>query len=758
MRRAAVFVFLAVAALGGCRTCIDGTTPRNYACSGDAGAGVNECPDEYFDDGGVKVAWACNTTWGYCFDTTKGEPNPCSADEQCGGGWRCTPDGRCGDPSQEGDVSILGVDAGDKLHPLAFEEAPDRLEAAAPQRTARPLGAVIEGSLAGRSAGPGVEVLSVSASTSPDGTTYETRYARLPSPGDDFAVTVGTDTRPRTFVWSLPNKHVVATELLPGGGTDTNILLAPTLTGCSWVAPVRTAGEPSPVLNGAVQVRHDDGLAVVSPFPGRPTVGVGGDAGELAVLTSPYCDSGWLVVVTRPDRIEVLRVAGDGGVAPLLEPSFANPGDLRVAARDDRAWVSWRYGPSANAAHLAFAEVSGVCTDAGIALMHTELQRSVCPRGDYRAYDLAFTGPGAPELITECVEYTDAGEEQNDIVYVGEQKTPFAYLPPRIVTRESAQVFSRFAGGQLTQGSSLLEQEPVSLPLPPQTLYPTADGGLHAPSVKASFGLQGWGFMIEEVSAWTALPANYVESEDWYIARSGVVIDLEDDQAIALPEDDWANPSAYVLSSLLAPDGGPRVLVATHDDAFDVAEMDDPQPVLVTRLRPSPATPILSLALQPARDGGTAEGYLVAGLDLFEVRAPTPRRWSASKVALSGLRPVFVWFDHERPRALLDDGTVMGLSTRVPLSVTLEDEVRAGGQLCGAPFALTASALYRLVPSATGDGGARYEWLEVGLDGADEETDFSRGRLLTLDDQLYVFSNAGETWVVSPPENRCPSE
>lgn len=758
MRRAPLFVFLALAALGGCRTCIDAGVPRNYACSGDAGAGVDECPDLYNDNGKLLRAWECNATWGYCFDTTKGEPNPCSRDEQCGGGWRCTPDGRCGDPAQEGDVSTVDVDGSELLHPLVFTQPPAAFESSAPLRS--PDGRHTESLLAGRTSAGFVEVLRIQSSTDPDGEHFRTFAGRYLLADSDFAVTVahgpGADAGVQEFLWSFaPNGPLVQRELLDDGTVGDRATYQ-ALVGATWVAPLLVGGAHTDTYDGLVQVRHPAGLALVSPYAGIVLDG-GLSAGtrEAAVVAGACADGGDLAVVARMNSVDVLR---QGPMGRELQHSFPadQPSGFRLATRDERTWLGWQSGPREAPDGLSSVEVTGGCSDGWAPPPVVELLRPPCPAAlQYRSYDLVFPEMGPPELVSECVERDGQGLEINDVVFVGERNTPTAYLPPRVVTQQGDQVFSRFVGGQVTQGPNLLAQDPVSLPQPPETLY-VQDGGLFAPTERASFVRTDAGFFIDEVPAWAALPARYIESEDWFIARSGVVIDLEDEQAVVLPEDEWDNPSAFVLSEVLEqPDAG-GVLIATHDDAFDVAELGDDQPTLVTRLKPSPATPILSLALQPARDGGTAEGYLVAGLDLFEVRAPTPRRWSASKVALSGLRPVFVWFDHGRPRALLDDGTVMGLYTRVPLSVTLVDEVRAGGELCGAPFALTASELYRLVPSASGDGGARYEWEPVDLPGVTDETDFSRGRLLTLDDALYVFSNSGETWKLSPAAGCSP--
>lgn len=752
-----MLVVVGFAALGGCRTCIDSDVPRQYACTGDAGIG-DECPDRYNDNGGLLAVWECNTTWGYCFDTTKGEPNPCRVDSECGGGWRCTPDGRCGDPSQEGTLSTVDFDEPEKLHPVAFEQRPDRLESAAPLRVPNVGGLRTESALAGRSAGQGVEVLGVTSVTDPDGDRFRTTYRRIPSPGDDFALTVGVSGGQgvQHFLWSLPAQRLSLTTLSSDGGMQTDANAAPGLNACTWVAPLRTAGDPVSALNGSVQLRHGSGLALVSPYFGLLDAGVSGsDAREVVLLTPPLCSNGWLAVIARTNGLEAVRVTASGPES-LGTVMALNPGDFRIATRGTESWLAWRSGAmGGNASKISAAELTGLCLDAGMPEV-VELQRPVCPVGDYRAYDLVDTGAGPPELVTECVEFNDAGVELNNIVFLGERRTPAAYLPSRIVTRESAQVFSRFTGGLLTQGPNLVVQDPLSLPSPPETLVPV-DGKLHAPTTNASFVHEPWGFMIEQVPAWAALPANYVESVDWFIARSGVVIDLQDDGVIALPEDDWANPSSYVLSELLLQTDGGAVLVATHDDAFDVAELGDEQPTLVTRLKPSPATPILSLALQPGRDGGVAEGFVVAGLDLFEVRASTPRRWSASKVSLAGLRPVFTWFDQGWPRALLDDGTVVGLFTRVPLSGTLPEEVRAGGALCGAPFALTATGLWTLLPPEPGAEDSRHQWVELGLKDTTEETDFSRGRLLTLDDELYVFSNSGGTWKVTPAGGACPS-
>lgn len=751
-----MLVVVGVAALGGCRTCIDADVPRQYACTGDAGIG-DECPDRYDDKGDLLAVWECNTTWGYCFDTTKGEPHPCRVDSECGGGWRCTPDGRCGDPSQEGALSTIELEALEKLHPLAFEERPDRLEAAAPLRVSDVAGLRTESALAGRVARQDVEVLGVTSLADPDGARFRTTYRRIASPGDDFALTVGVSGQgAQYFLWSLPGQQLRRTTLSSDGGTQTEPNAAPGLNGCTWVAPLRTAGDPVSALIGTVQVRHQNGLALVSPYLGRLDAGVSGsDAREAVLLTPPLCTDAWLVVIARSNGLEAVRITA-AGAESLGTVTALNPGDFRIATRGSQSWLAWRSGAmGGNASKLSIAELTGLCVDAGLPEV-AELRRPVCPVGDYRAYDLVDTGEGPPELVTECVEFNDAGVELNDVVFIGERRTPAAYLPSRIVTRESAQVFSRFTGGLLTQGPNLVVQEPLSLPSPPEALVPL-DGELHAFTARKSFLHEPWGFMIDRVPEWTALPANYVELAGWVIARSGVVIDPQDDGVIALPEDDWADPSSYVLSELLPQSDGGAVLVATHDDAFDVAELGDEQPTLVTRLKPSPATPILSLALQPGRDGGVAEGFVVAGLDLFEVRASTPRRWSATKVPLAGLRPVFTWFDRGWPRALLDDGTVVGLNTRVPLSGTLPEEVRAGGALCGAPFALSATGLWMLLPPAPDAEDPRPQWVQLGLKDTTEETDFTRGRLVTLDDALYVFSNSGGTWKVTPAGGACPS-
>lgn len=748
MRRAPVLLCVALAALGGCRTCIDADEPRNYACAGDAGPG--ECP------GG----WQCNTTWKFCFDPAKGEPNPCRVDEECGGGWRCTPDGLCGDPALEGAVSSIDVDDAELLHPLVFTQAPVALESSAPLRSAD--GRRSESLLAGRSDAGVVEVLKIEASSDPDGQRFRTSVARYAITEKDFAVTVARDGGEGVdeFLWSFGPGGVLRLRQLLDDGSVGERTSFQALTGATWVAPLLVGGAKNNALGGVAQVRRDAGLALVDPYDGIIVdggVALGGR--EAAIIAGSCADGSSLGILAREQALDVFR-QGSGGRTTVATFNAVEPGDLRLATRGPRVWVSWRQGPRMTSiGGLAFVEVTGACVDGWVSDGVVQLARPVCPPGlGYRSYDLVTTGAdGPPELVTECIEHDDEGNEVNDVLFVGERETPSRYLPPRLVTRQGDQVFSRFAGGQVTQGPNLLTQDAVSLPQPPETLYPH-DGGLYAPTERASFVATDAGLMIDEVPAWSALPARYVESMDWFIARSGVVIDLEDEGVVALPEDDWDDPSAYVLSELLSQADGGGVLVATHDDAFDVAELGDDQPTLVTRLKPSPATPILSLALQEARDGGTAEGYLVAGLDLFEVRAPTPRRWSATKVPLSGLRPVFAWFDHGRPRALLDDGTVMGLYTRVPLSVTLPDEVRAGGQLCGAPFALTASALYRLVPPASGAASARSTWDEVPLSGGDDETDFSRGRLITFGNELYVFSNSGATWKLSLPSGHCPSE
>ncbi|GMU60730.1 MAG: hypothetical protein AMXMBFR34_24930 [Myxococcaceae bacterium] len=64
--------------------------------------------------------------------------------------------------------------------------------------------------------------------------------------------------------------------------------------------------------------------------------------------------------------------------------------------------------------------------------------------------------------------------------------------------------------------------------------------------------------------------------------------------------------------------------------------------------------------------------------------------------------------------------------------------------------------MFRLV---RGPPGQRSAWEPVPLPlppGLSADTDFSRGRLLVLDDKLFVFASTGAAWVVTPAGGACP--
>ncbi|MEW5737990.1 MAG: hypothetical protein AB1938_03635 [Myxococcota bacterium] len=738
MRRAGRVVVLLLAALGGCRTCIDAEAPRNYQCVGDGGA--DECP------GG----WRCNTTWGYCFDPDVGAALPCSVDSQCGGGWRCTPAGTCGDPAQEGELSVVEVAGpGTPLNPRLFLPRPAVLRSSESVRVELPNKGIAEHSVAGR-AGPGmpVEWLGVHSEELPDGEKVTTSRVVLPAALDDFAVTISFSTGFRHWLWGIEQGAVKRWEYVDGGLVGpVEVLPRPVLPANAWtsITPLRTGGG-SGFSFGVVGVATATsfslrapppvpaGVEFTLPYPGK----------EAAWFSGSGCSVAGAVVLATDAGLAAFGL--DGGTPFWSEPA-AGATDLRLFLSGPRTFLSWRR-PGLKGGKVKGVELTNLCAspDAGPLL---ELSRDVCPEGDFEAYDMVDLGDPLPGFVTEC--RLDGGTH---VVYAGERTMPEEYLPPRVSSREGTTVFSRFSGGQLTFGPSLVKQEPLTLLRPPEALVPESDG-LKAYTPSASFVRTDWGFLLRERQAWEGLPAAWLPEEGWSVTRTGVVVD-EAGRAVALPEVEWDNPGTYVLAEVLAQGDGGAVLVATHDDALDVAELGAEEPTLVTRLKPSPATPILSMALQEVTDGGVAEGFVVAGLELFSVQASTERRWTSAPVPLSGLRPVFVWFDRGRPRALLDDGTVLGLRTRVPLSGKLAGEVRAGAALCGAPFALTDSELFRLVESPS---GGRSEWEAVGLPlppGLSRETDFSRGRLMVLGETLFVFASTGAAWTVTPAGGGCP--
>lgn len=214
-------------------------------------------------------------------------------------------------------------------------------------------------------------------------------------------------------------------------------------------------------------------------------------------------------------------------------------------------------------------------------------------------------------------------------------------------------------------------------------------------------------------------------------------------------------------------DGGTS-LVAAFSDKIAAADLtaalgDGGAPELALKFSPRPFSPIRSLtALLPTQqaDGGGSyvSGYALTETGLFFFAASSEQRWRAQEVIISGDEPLEVWADRAAGRIGFADGTVVSLPSRVLLANGLPNGERAldFAQLCGQPFAISGSALYRL---GGADGGAadwELEALPISLSGTTPlVSEVPAAKLWSDRDELYVSTRFGEV-VRIRPVSPCP--
>jgi hypothetical protein len=175
---------------------------------------------------------------------------------------------------------------------------------------------------------------------------------------------------------------------------------------------------------------------------------------------------------------------------------------------------------------------------------------------------------------------------------------------------------------------------------------------------------------------------------------------------------------------------------------------------LTVRIAPQVFKPILSLsalAPVPLLDGGAppvAAGYALTGGGLFRFTAQSALHWRSEALSVP-FGGIALWSDADAGRLGYPDGTVLSLPSRVRLSAPLGDAgtVLRYAQLCGQPFALAASGLYRLQPP--NDGGTA-SWQAEALPSLGDRT-FAGARLDVDGDELLLSTPHGSVVRLMPP-------
>lgn len=759
MKRALTGVLLLGLGLG-CTAAFD-TQARHYACGADAGAA--QCP------GG----WRCNETWGRCvdpdaggdwpcrqaldcgggfrcsatrgrcFDPDAGAPEACAADDECGGGWRCAPSAQCVNPAIEGKPQVgAGAATATLLHPRL--PAPSsltqpRIWAAATAELERTRTHAV-GWLTAESNGA-FAVLSVVEAQNSFGwavgtllTRFDPRGGRSVADGD-VALSVTAVPRPALAVAEARRvpPGITLHVALDDGGVRRDELNTTPLTPVSAVLPVRV--DPQlPLLHGAVVAvlptewrLYSAALTVEQVVPNalRPA------PRDLALVRA---SCGVVTVAATADAVVVQWP--DAGQA-----FSARTPELRLRRTKSGAWVGWRELTG----DVSWFQVPDDCSpvsDGGVLTAPAPaLGRAL------RSFDLIEGDEPTAVWAVREASAIDGGQLGSVLsVHDGTVERVELPLPSRIATREASWPFSVTRTGEisfsLSLGPSLVAQAPLSLQAAPATAF-SRDSGLFAATSQDAWQLrpEGW-FLAQRFNSPADVVAAPIEGVPGGLVTRGGRLALPSGQVV-LPDQPWTAPRLALARELRAQDAG--VIVATHDDSFDVWDESGELP-FEARLRPSPGFAIQSLALRPASDGGFAEGYLATEDAVFRVAAPTPRRWSATRVDLPGARPLLTWFEHGLPRALLEDGVVVGLTTRLSLSQGLADPVVAGARACGATWALTTDGLFEL-----GSAG----WAKVALPSLGPDAQPSR--LFVVDQSLLVFARNGRSWRVERP-GPCPAD
>ncbi|MBX7097703.1 MAG: hypothetical protein K1X89_08325 [Myxococcaceae bacterium] len=197
-------------------------------------------------------------------------------------------------------------------------------------------------------------------------------------------------------------------------------------------------------------------------------------------------------------------------------------------------------------------------------------------------------------------------------------------------------------------------------------------------------------------------------------------------------------------------DGGTTVVIADPDLLWST-EVNAPPPdggthPRVPRRLNTPGT-LTALAMADVAPGEPlfARGYAIAGERLYEVRAESKNRWAMVELVTPVTEPMGVWTDHSRGRALLADGTALGLPTGVVLAGPTPAAPLEVDSLCGQGVVRTAQGLLRL--TAASDGGVLGTWASLPVQ-VPAGFSWTTARIQGEGDELFVLGAAGEIYSV----------
>jgi hypothetical protein len=746
MRRALALV--TVLLLSACPDRFQLDTPHQYKCSADGGSA--QC--------GTVGHSVCNLTAGYCIDLDAGEPFPCASDLECGHGWRCGIAHVCADPSNE--PPLVPVDlapptlATPDLDVVALRSSQSSLVYVASQLkefndlviSQRDGGLVW---LFGQAVEePGRVSMHQDAHTSP--------------------VPLAIDQQPTAGVVASNGNvlHLLA-ALVDGGAFVVSLDSAGALT-------ERPVPGPYEQLRS---VRTTPGLSLPSDpifaFISGNRVSIaraqafeGGLSGTAVPLDTPVTFNGVVADLAyfRPGELGdagVLLAATSAGLERLVEGGSPTPITITSApvlnlrlgrgALSSRApSLAWRSGDGL----VHVAEYTG-------AFQETTLPVTPCVGLDKDG--------GATTLLTYGFNREGVPNEQCTTLY-GDVTLEDGNVNPlyqhRTVTTDATDWWAwSIDTGQVTR-SLLGSPLPVSPFEAPESLEWSPKFGVLAIDQNLAFQDSSLGFSVANIalvpnggpSAFVSVPVKPDGGIfSWVVSRSGEVSEYDpfdhSYQAVAAPIVTWKLPTAPILlRHLVDQKSGHDVLMAVHDDTIDVTELVPMQFAdLTPRVLPSPGLPVRDLALVAVADGGFAEGFAIAGTDLIALSAPSPRRWSTTRVALPA-SPVHVWYEGASPRVTLDDGQVVGIAsgTRIAdgvpgLEVVDATTVCPTDTTAGVPVLLSVELVISYGPAGWAPLLGQLE------DGGSAGLDFSRGRVFAVDGGWYAFDSAGTPWFGACP-------
>ena len=741
--------------------------------------------------------WVCGLD-GTCHDPLVGAPYPCALDTDCAAAWRCSVDGRCvGNVADEALRAGPGpLDAGRAFH-WPLQRLPDQFAvgemlALGPNDLVQPFGY-----LQGSQLTVGYQVVSVVDSSF--GTAQPMRVLDAGSDVKDFGLSGDTLVLQRQGgVESV--RLLFDGGLLAGPPTPAPVLgdriritrgiapLAVSFTEAAvWllgpsVPPFAQGARPVVGLDGGPRVIRDvadvstracaskvtiasDELVIYLPRD-RNGFFLDSDAGFPAAVTLELGTLKGLVGVDF--KANTLRTPGDGVLA-MASKAPADGGQALVVLVDladapdagcDKVDVTLRLGPyplcSPGDTVVDFHPLSGGAKPELVAR---------CRNGDRERTMMLSVPAGGEARLVDARPVADDSSLFSDAVQ-GSRSTPGA---PGYVGGH----------GQLWVGSAAWPPVPVVPDRPPQfavlTFTPASPG--RAASSAPLFGNPTGGWLLGSESSlpvWVQYRpgdpravATIAGKPSWAVMEGGLVLDLENHALVGSPMSSspggFAGP--YLAAFTQTSDGGQQLVVSSGDALYG-ADVDRKVGELEWKLVPLSGANLRSMVFLPGRvqgDGGVPlfEGYVLAQTHLFALTAVSTQRWQTQELSLpADGEPEKVWADGPRARLAFEDGRVMSLPGRVMIAPMLpEKDATDFAQVCGQGYALSSGGLYRLDRAA--DGGPVGDWASVpvtsflpgGADGGD--FGFTGGRLLTLNNDLYVFSRFGAAAKLSGPAT-CP--